>query len=76
VIGEQLTKAREWELSKGLKVKAYKFHVNPQPKKLKDMQDKLENEPNQQYDVEMSHGVPLRDEHNKIIKGKKLVLCG
>jgi hypothetical protein len=40
VLGEQLTQARKWELSKGLRVKAHRFHVNPQPKKLKDMQDK------------------------------------
>ena len=31
VIGEQLTKTREWELSKGLKFKAHRFHVNPGP---------------------------------------------
>ena len=74
VIGEQLTKVREWELRKGLKVKAHKFHVNPQPKKLKDMQDKLENELKQQYAVEMTHGGPQRDERNKVIKGKQLVL--
>ncbi len=74
VIGDQLTKAREWELSKGLKVKAHKFHVTPQPKKLKDMQDKLENELKQQYTVEIPHGGPQRDERNKVIKGKKLVL--
>jgi hypothetical protein len=63
-----------WELSKGLKIKAHKFHVNPQPKKLKDMQDKLENELKQQYAVEMPHGGPQRDERNKAIKGKQLVL--
>ena len=70
VIGEQLTKAREWEVSKGLKVKAHKFHVTPQPKKL----DKLENELKQQYAVEIPHAGPQRDERNKVIKGKKLVL--
>ena len=74
VIGEQLTQARKWELNKGQKVKAHKFHVNPQPKKIKDMQDKLENELKRPYAVEMPHGGPLRDERNKVIKGKKLVL--
>ena len=74
VIGEQLTKTREWELSKGLKFKAHRFHVNPQPKKLEDMKDKLENELKQQYAVELPHGGPQRDEHNKKVKGKKLVL--
>ena len=43
VIGEQLTKSREWELSKGLKIKAHKFHVNPQPKKLNDLLVTLDN---------------------------------
>ena len=74
VIGEQLTKAREWEVSKGLKVKAHKFHVTPQPKKLEDMKDKVENELKQQYAVEIPHTGPQRDERNKVIKGQKLVL--
>jgi hypothetical protein len=38
------------------------------------MQDKFENELKKQYVVEMPHGGPQRDEHNKVIKGKKLVL--
>jgi hypothetical protein len=38
------------------------------------MQDKLENELKRPYAVEMPHGGPLRDERNKVIKGKKLVL--
>jgi hypothetical protein len=38
------------------------------------MKDKLENELKRQYTVEMPHGGPLRDERNKVIKGKNLVL--
>ena len=45
-----------------------------QPKKLEDMKDKLENELKQQYAVEIPHAGPQRDERNKVIKGKKLVL--
>ena len=53
VIGEQLTKVRECELSKGLKVKTHKFRLTPQPKKLEDMKEKLENELQQQYAAEL-----------------------
>ena len=73
--GRKRTQAQQWELDKGLRVGAHKWHITPQPTTLQEMKDKLLVEIDRGFEVEMRNEAPEKDAGGrKKIKQRKVGL--
>jgi hypothetical protein len=70
--GRKITQAQAWEIDKGLRRGAHKWHITPQPKTLQEMKDNLLVEIGRGFEVEMRNERPEFDEggRNRIKKRK------
>lgn len=71
-VGKKLKQAQKWELGKGLRIGAHKWHVKQQPSTLQEIIRKLIVEIGKGFTVEMEGERPERDACGKKIKRKKL----
>ena len=73
--GRKRTQAQAWEVDKGLRMDAHKWHITPQPKTLQEMKATLLVEIGRGFEVEMRNEAPEFDEGGrKRIKQRKLGL--